>query len=64
MIILKTQAFGDYDNLAKFVNLNNIKREDILAVTSAGPSGGTHFIFYYADSEAQEITHGVFGWSK
>lgn len=68
MIILKVQEFADFANVAKFVNLNNIKRENILSITSVGsPSAGSviaHFIYYYADSDAQEMTHGVFGWSK
>jgi len=63
MIILKQQIFmhGAAD-LVKFVNINNIAKENILAITEE--ANWNYTIFYYADSESTEITKGVFGWGK
>jgi hypothetical protein len=57
MIIVKTDSFNTPDRLALFINENNIKRQDILTITD-GPRGFT--IFYYGDSETEEVTHGLF----
>jgi len=64
MVVLKAVSFNLDTDVAKFVNVNNLKREDILQITNA-VSGIQHFtytIFYFADSEAQEINRGFFGW--
>ena len=67
MIIVKTQVFDSFslgaNDIAKFINVNNIKREDILSLVGLpdGPLGG-YAIFYYGDSETKEITPGFFGW--
>jgi len=34
MIILKSETFGQESDVVKFVNLNNIKRENILEITA------------------------------
>jgi hypothetical protein len=58
MIVLKAEGFVQYENLVRFVNENNIKREDILSITT---SERHHFtIFFYADSGIKEIKHGFF----
>jgi hypothetical protein len=57
MIIVKTDYFTTPARLALFINENNIKREDILSITD-GARGFT--IFFYADSETEEVTHGLF----
>jgi hypothetical protein len=57
MIILKSDTFVTHGRLATFINENNIKREDILTITD-GPQGCT--IYFYADAEIKEITHGLF----
>jgi hypothetical protein len=57
MIIVKTDSFSTPDRLARFINENDIKREDILTITD-GARGLT--IFFYGDSEVEEITHGLF----
>lgn len=58
MIILKTDYFASRDRLARFINENHIKREDILTITS--DHGGTYTIFFYGDDAVEEITHGLF----
>lgn len=61
MIILKAQVFSTgAQDLAKFININKIKKEDVLAITEEPTYNYT--LFYYADSESQEIMRGVFGW--
>jgi len=60
MIILKAKKFGDANDVATFVNKNNIKKEDILIITEEPNYNYT--IFYYADSEQEEITRGFMGW--
>ncbi len=40
---MKTKAFEMPDQLAKFVNDNNIKQENIVAITG----GGSSFIYLY-----------------
>lgn len=57
MIVLKSDYFSSHERLTLFINENNIKREDILAITQA-PSFFT--IFFYADDAVKEITHGIF----
>ncbi len=57
MIILKSESFITYQRLTRFVNENNIKRGDILTITD-GNQGVV--IYFYADSEIKEITHGMF----
>ena len=61
MIILKTQVFTTgASDLAKFVNVNNIKKEDILSITEEANYNYT--LFYYADAEHEEIMRGFLGW--
>ena len=62
MIILKSVSFLKHEDLATFVNINNIKREDILTVTTMSPPSNRYAMFFYADSEIQEKDRGVFGW--
>jgi len=57
MIIVKSDTFITHGRLATFINENNIKQANILAITD-GPQGAT--IYFYADSETKEITHGLF----
>lgn len=57
MIVLKSDYFSTHERLTRFINENNIKREDILAITQA-PSMYT--IFFYGDDAVKEITHGLF----
>ncbi|MDN3581447.1 hypothetical protein [Mucilaginibacter flavus] len=57
MIILKSEKFALHSRLVRFVNENNIKREDILTITD-GPQSVV--LYFYADSETEEITHGLF----
>ena len=63
MIVLKSQKFGNAETLALFVNKNNIKREDILAITTLSHPISKQYLYYYADSETEEVTKGIFGWS-
>lgn len=64
MIILKAQKFSQESDVVKFININNIKREDIFEITAVTTPLNTdqYTIFFYADSAAQEITRGFFGW--
>jgi len=65
-MILKTHEFSSANSLAEFVMKNNIKRENVIAITSGRTSSGSllsHFLFFYGDSDVKELTHGVFGWS-
>lgn len=57
MRILKTDIFSTNSRLARFINENNIIPADILAITG---SACGFAIFYYGDSETEEITHGLF----
>jgi hypothetical protein len=57
MIVVKTDIFSTNERLARYINENNIKREDILTITG---SAGGFAIFFYGDSEVKEITHGLF----
>ena len=68
MIIVKNQVFESFtpgaNDLAKFININNIKREDIINIVGLQTNSGLggYAIFYYGDSETKEITRGFFGW--
>ena len=64
MIILKCKTFGQESDIAKFVNVNNIKREDVLQIvaTVVSPNLYRFILFFYGDSEKEEITRGFFGW--
>ena len=57
MKTLKSDYFSTHERLTRFINENNIKREDILVITQAQ---GTFTIFFYGDPAVQEITHGLF----
>ena len=57
MTILKSDYFSTHERLTRFINENNIKREDILVITQA-PS--VYTIFFYGDPAVKEITHGLF----
>jgi hypothetical protein len=57
MKILKSDYFSAHERLTRFINENNIKREDILVITQAP---GIYTIFFYGDPTVQEITHGLF----
>jgi hypothetical protein len=57
MIILKSDYFSTHERLTRYINENQIKREDILLITQ-GP--GSFTIFFYADDANKEITHGLF----
>ena len=48
MKILKGEHFTFYGELAKFVNDNKIKREDILCIVADG-DGSLLTLFYYAE---------------
>jgi hypothetical protein len=62
VIILKSKALISGEDIAKFVNINHIKREDILTITTPSNPIDKQFIYYYADPETEEITRGFFGW--
>lgn len=65
MVIVKSQFFSTSADVVKFININNIKREDILTITAHGNGGSNsseYAIFFYADSDTKEITRGFFGW--
>jgi hypothetical protein len=69
MIIVKSHEFSSITqtasaDIATFINKNNLKKEDILAITVAcsGEATLTYGIFYYGDSETKEITKGFLGW--
>ncbi len=57
MTVLKSDYFATHERLTLFINENNIKREDILAITQ---SSGSFTIFFFGDPAVQEITHGLF----
>jgi hypothetical protein len=57
MNVLKSDYFSSHERLTRFINENNIKREDILSITS---SQGVYTIFFYGDPATKEITHGMF----
>jgi hypothetical protein len=57
MIVLKSDYFSSHDRLTRFINENNIKKEDIQTITQAA---ATFTIFFYADDAREEITHGLF----
>jgi hypothetical protein len=57
MIVLKSDYFSTHERLTRFINENNIKREDILVITQ---EQGVFYIFFYADDAMKEITHGLF----
>lgn len=57
MIILKSDYFSTHERLVRFINENNIKREDILVITQI-PASFT--ILFYADDSIKEVTHGIF----
>ncbi|MDB5061968.1 MAG: hypothetical protein JWP67_1811 [Mucilaginibacter sp.] len=57
MIVLKSDYFSSHERLTRFINENNIKKEDILTITQAA---ATFTIFFYADDAREEITHGLF----
>jgi hypothetical protein len=63
MIILKSKSYRSPDDLVMFININKIRREDILTVASHGPTA-EYTVFFYADSEGEEISRGFFGWDK
>lgn len=60
MIVLKTQLFNSSTDLVKFVNINKIKKEDILFINERSINSFT--LFFYGDSETEEINRGFFGW--
>jgi hypothetical protein len=62
MVILKSQEFEDSKDVAKFINLNNIRRENILSIVSTSHATNHLAIFFYGDVETKEITRGFFGW--
>jgi hypothetical protein len=62
MIILKSISFSRHSDLVIFININKIKREDILSLTTTSNNVTSHVLFFYADSEIQEKDKGVFGW--
>jgi len=64
MIVLKAQTFHNADDLVKFVNINAVKREDVLEITTVlnAASATIHSLFFYGDSEKEEINKGFFGW--
>lgn len=64
MMILKAKDFTKAADIATFVNVNKINREDIVQITDTIVTGNLHqiTIFFFADSEKEEITRGFFGW--
>jgi hypothetical protein len=64
MIILKTITFRTPDDIVMFVNVNRIKKEDILTITVFVAIGahGDYTLFFYGDSGVKEITRGFTGW--
>lgn len=64
MIILKSISYLKHEDLAKFINVNSIKREDILSLTTMSAPVNRYVMFFYADSEIHEKDRGVFGWDS
>jgi hypothetical protein len=62
MIILKVKSFEFEADVAKFINVNKIKKEDILSISTMSDTSVRFIVFFYADSAAQEISRGFFGW--
>jgi hypothetical protein len=67
MIILKSHTFNKAEDIAKFVNVNGIPKENIIQIVVYANSTDTasqqHYtIFFYADANREEVTRGVFGW--
>lgn len=62
MRILKCETFTSEQTLVKFVNNNNITREDIFIITRGSTSvmSVDFALFYYADSETKEKMPGWF----
>jgi hypothetical protein len=52
MIVLKSDYFSSHERLVRFINENNIKREDILEITQA-PSYYT--LFFYGDDAVKRL---------
>ena len=62
MKILKARRFEGHDKLITFVMDNNIAREDILSIKSAGDYSILSFtMFYYADPEVIEKERNFWG---
>jgi hypothetical protein len=62
MKILKEESSLSTKVLAKFVNDNNIAKEDIIAITSdGGESLAKYTIFFYGDSEVEQKIPGIWG---
>lgn len=57
MIILKSDYFTSHERLTRFINENNIQRENILEILQ---DQGFYTIFFYADDSIKEKTHGMF----
>jgi hypothetical protein len=60
MTILKSATFDTVTALAKYVNENNIKREDILSIDRIDSSMREFTILYYGDAEIEEKKRGFF----
>jgi len=56
--------FQHHEDVAKFVNVNNIKKENILNICAVALTMNTfeYTIFFYGDSSVKEISKGFFGW--
>jgi hypothetical protein len=59
MIILKSREFGSHDDLTKFINENNIARENIVSIVFSGTSSSFYTLFFYGDSETKEKPRGI-----
>lgn len=57
MIVLKSDYFSSHERLTRFINENQIKREDILVITQ---DASIFTILFYADDATKQITHGIF----
>jgi hypothetical protein len=57
MTVLKSDYFSSHERLVRFINENNIKKEDILQITHAA---SYYTLFFYGDDAFKEITHGIF----
>lgn len=60
MKILKSLLLNS-DALSKFVNSNNIAREDIFTIIADGHIAGLFTIFYYEEPKSEEEKKGFWG---
>jgi hypothetical protein len=62
MKILKSESSISQDLLTKFINDNNITREDIIAITCNGEPGMREYtVFFYGDPNIKQKIPSMWG---